>query len=1216
MRILHFNRKRERQPDREAINLFIKQELNGNDTVEFTEPDVNIYQKYDYIAFEYHGKWYEYMITKVEEEAYDGARVYGENSLCELKNVIVDTSSRPKDVKESTYDQGQIESILQGTNWSLRRNTFPGSVTIEHGDFPTVFEVLSKCLAPNKRELSTEIELSNDTLKHYLRIVKSVGTDDGVRLEYRGRLGSLKRITDDSDVYTAILPVGGIVEHDTAGNPLDPEVVKAQEEAAREAQKAAIEEDKATAKIEYNADREGLDGMYVVNVSVTHPMSSPGANDDRGDYARGTELKMTEFKQKNYVKYGRVDGTSLWVDMRYVERKKIKPLSSYRTVSNSTGKETDEERARREASKRPLTIETKYGAKIIEDPAATAEYGVNVNGEMLARIGVYRSNATNIDTLYNEAAEVLDIYKIPKVTYSADVVESRLESLSLGDFVTVIDDELGVTLKERVISQEIEPDIDRRRVAIGTLDRNESALSKLTGSIVDRAALKASSEWNEDMKVLHTAVFDGEGVLVTYGEDEPQNPQEGDLWFRDNPDGTWSILVWDGEEWTVKIAEGFAEELNAQIESIQEEAAQAVVDSEEFDAEVTRRIDEATAAVSGRVNDVENAASALSGQIEDALNGVYQNNNSIETIKLDVNGLRASMLSSSDVSSLIAQSNTTILQKITDGDKNVSSQVTQLANTLDSYVTTTDMESRITQTESAIQSKITAGDNSVASQVTQLSNTLSSYVKKADMESRISQTEAGMSSIAKKEIDGVNYMSKINQQAGKILFQVATNKIYISPTNTYMDNAVIGTAQIKDAAVTTAKIAEIDASKAIIKNIDASNITTGTIVGPNSSWNLKTGYFNIGNVLTWNPSTNTLSIKNGTINLSTLSSDVQSKINSISSMQTSVNNMQSSVNSMQTSVGTMTSNISGIQSSVNTLQSNYTTIKSGMAAFVTKNELGQSGATIINGGNVTTGKISSRTGESYLDLTNNNFRFGGGGNYVSYGSDGLEIGNNTFWQFINGNQIGYKVYAYTPRSSAQNQMGCVRATTNSSGQYNGLMIYATNYHDLRLGISESDANKPTTAIELNWNSSIGVSVHILTQMHFNGGLLHMHGRQILEANIQNASDLRLKTDVKDWDISALDELSKMDFIRFRFIDEEKYGKGEQYGISAQSAPWLSEENDDGYLNLNLNRLWYLTAKGVQELNQRVDTLEKENEELRTRLERLEQKWEEMYGSDK
>ena len=126
----------------------------------------------------------------------------------------------------------------------------------------------------------------------------------------------------------------------------------------------------------------------------------------------------------------------------------------------------------------------------------------------------------------------------------------------------------------------------------------------------------------------------------------------------------------------------------------------------------------------------------------------------------------------------------------------------------------------------------------------------------------------------------------------------------------------------------------------------------------------------------------------------------------------------------------------------------------------------------------------------------------------------------------------------------------------------------------------------------------------------------MHGRQILEANIQNASDLRLKTDVKDWDISALDELSKMDFIRFRFIDEEKYGKGEQYGISAQSAPWLSEENDDGYLNLNLNRLWYLTAKGVQELNQRVDTLEKENEELRTRLERLEQKWEEMYGSDK
>lgn len=749
MRILHFNRKRERLADREALNVYIKQELNGADTIEFTETEVNVYQKYDSVAFDYQGKWYEYVLIKVEEDAVNGTRVYGENSLCELKDVIVDTSYRAKGETSATYNQERLLELLEGTNWHLRRNTFPGSVVVEHGDYPSLYDVLSLTLAPGERELETEIERSGNTLERYLRIVKSVGTDNGVRLEYRGRLGSLTRLVDDADVFTAILPVGGIVEHTEEGIPIDPEVQRAEEEALREAQKIAIEEDKEQAKILYDKDREGAVSVYIVNIQTLNATKEPGSSENDVSYTRGEELTIETFKQKNYVRYGKVSGTERWVDMRYVERKKKQPLSSYRTVTSADFKESDEEKERREQSKKPLTIETKTGAKIIEDEKATAEFGIPVNGKMVARIGVYRSNVTNIDVLHEEALAALETYKVPKITYQADVVESRLENLSLGDYVTIIDDELGVTLKERIISQEIEPDIDRRRVAIGTMERKTNALKNLTGQIVNRAKLEVASQWKGEVEILRTAVFDGKGVLVNYGQKEPQEPEEGDLWFRDNPDGTWSILVWDGEEWTVKIAEGFREELDAQIDSVKRETEQAILESDTFSDEVDRRI---------------------------------------------------------------AQSTDAIVQELQSEDKSISSKVTQI--------------------ESALES----------------------YVKTSEMETRLSQTEEGFLSLARQEIDGTNYLSKINQQAGHILFQVDENRFYISPDNTYMDNGVIGTAQIQDAAITTAKISEIDASQAIIKNIDASNITTGIITGPNSAWNLKTGYFNLGDALTYSPS--------------------------------------------------------------------------------------------------------------------------------------------------------------------------------------------------------------------------------------------------------------------------------------------------------------------------------------------------------------------------
>lgn len=109
-----------------------------------------------------------------------------------------------------------------------------------------------------------------------------------------------------------------------------------------------------------------------------------------------------------------------------------------------------------------------------------------------------------------------------------------------------------------------------------------------------------------------------------------------------------------------------------------------------------------------------------------------------------------------------------------------------------------------------------------------------------------------------------DYMSTINQQAGQILFNVmkrgdgsvANGTLMITPEGSFMTKGYIETAHISDLSVTSAKIKSlsadkltagtIDARQIRVTNIDAANITTGTISGSRSFWNLNTGLLQNG----------------------------------------------------------------------------------------------------------------------------------------------------------------------------------------------------------------------------------------------------------------------------------------------------------------------------------------------------------------------------------
>ncbi len=95
--------------------------------------------------------------------------------------------------------------------------------------------------------------------------------------------------------------------------------------------------------------------------------------------------------------------------------------------------------------------------------------------------------------------------------------------------------------------------------------------------------------------------------------------------------------------------------------------------------------------------------------------------------------------------------------------------------------------------------------------------------------------------------------------------------------------------------------------------------------------------------------------------------------------------------------------------------------------------------------------------------------------------------------------------------------------------------------------------------------------------------LNLHG-----FGYTNDSDIRLKQDVKDTEISGLDVINSMELKQFNWIESGKY---EPVGVIAQQlyevAPELIQESVDGYLQLKEGKLVYYCIKAIQELSDKI-----------------------------
>lgn len=344
-------------------------------------------------------------------------------------------------------------------------------------------------------------------------------------------------------------------------------------------------------------------------------------------------------------------------------------------------------------------------------------------------------------------------------------------------------------------------------------------------------------------------------------------------------------------------------------------------------------------------------------------------------------------------------------------------------------------------------------------------------------------------------------------------------------------------------------------------------IRAGMLQGGAVKWNLETGYLNIGDKLIYDPATGELRFAAGSITMGSLDSDTQGKIQNA-------------------------------YDSTKELERGYTEIKEGEARFVTKSQLGTVGETSINGYNITTGAIRSQNGDTYIDLNGSNFNFGN--RAMTYSpSDGLRIGGSRYYMTSDN-----RCFAIHSTEWRNGRLGGFRATTDDQNRTTGVMLYASQNFNMRLSTQADQGDASYTHhIVLKHNNTDGGWTEVWQDMLIKGCSVYTVGAGKIQAtSVSSSSDLRLKKDIKPWDVKALDVINATDFIRFRWKEGED--TQEHYGVSAQSIPLAQVKRDDGYLAVDGYTMSAINGKAIQELSGEVKRLKEENEKMKKELENL------------
>lgn len=348
----------------------------------------------------------------------------------------------------------------------------------------------------------------------------------------------------------------------------------------------------------------------------------------------------------------------------------------------------------------------------------------------------------------------------------------EVETLALGDSVTVRHSDLGVELTSRVLAYEYNP-LGQEYISI-ELGSTASKFTDITHTIT-----AARSEASQAQQAASIALASADGKNTNhYGTTQPVSARLGDVWFKDNGEqvGIWIYKLTDtGQPGWVSLAT----DLNhAQVSTELEQAKTEVTQAKQAAKQAGDLAGQAQASAAKAASDV----AAARKQADQAVKTASQASEGVEGLKIT----------------------------LSDNLQNVWGSIAMMSNNINLRVTKGDVINQINISPETI---LIDGKRVHITGQTTIDNGIIGTAMIADA----AITNAKISQLSADKIT-TGTLAAARIAAGSI----TSDKLTIS-------NGFIQTVMIRDAAITSAKIAYIDASKITTGYLNADRIQAGSI---------------------------------------------------------------------------------------------------------------------------------------------------------------------------------------------------------------------------------------------------------------------------------------------------------------------------------------------------------------------------------------------------
>lgn len=355
-----------------------------------------------------------------------------------------------------------------------------------------------------------------------------------------------------------------------------------------------------------------------------------------------------------------------------------------------------------------------------------------------------------------------------------------LETVALGDTVTVRHSDLNVALTARVVAYDYNP-LGQEYISI--------ELGSVAGKFTDitHTITAARSEASQAQQAASIALASADGKNTNhYGTTQPVSARLGDVWFKDNGEqvGIWIYRVTDtGQPRWVSLATDLnGAELAANLQAAKTQIAQANASVEQVQASLKQ--------TQGELVKTSSDTATAKARAEKALQDATSTQNALEAFKVQV-------------------ANET---------KNINSSLTMVSDNVNLRVKRAEIITQINLSNETVL--IDAAKVHISGQ-TSIDDAVIGTAMIAD--AAITNAKIGQLS-ADKITTGTLAASRIATGS------ITSDKLTIA-------NGYIQTAMISDAAITSAKIAYIDASKITTGVLDANRIAAASITADKLSAN-------------------------------------------------------------------------------------------------------------------------------------------------------------------------------------------------------------------------------------------------------------------------------------------------------------------------------------------------------------------------------------------